>query len=115
MSMDPFGEGGRYLGKAAVETQKDMIGAFRLLLRLLFFPIWLPAFLFSKRRRRHRQVEFAEDLIRDGITDHSQIALGWVETHPEEYLAFPRIQRTFRKIVQRRVGRPRSFRHRPSR
>ena len=50
---------------------------------------------------------FADSLIEQGVTDFEEIALEWIEANPTQYhpKTFPGIQRTFRKIVTRKLGK----------
>ena len=98
---DPKGEIGRAYGRAAHEQQSDMMAFFRLVARLPFLPVLLPLALMRRRRRGREQVGFAEACISEGETDHRQIAIRWVETHPEEFASFQRTQRQFRNIVRK--------------
>ena len=83
---------------------------YRLFLRLLTLPIWLPvsvlAYFWKSRRRKREIADFARAFMGRGLTDHHQIALEYVGAHPDEYRygefdkAFPKIRETFKKIVQ---------------
>ena len=102
MFYDPRGERGRLLGREGLHTHKGLMGVYKLIFRLVFFPIWLPVFLRRRRIRRLMQAEFAEACIRDRVTDPLQIALKWIEAHPDDTPSFHTVEDTFRKLLARR-------------
>ena len=109
MSYDPFGEGGRAYGRAQRDGLSDQVALFKLLLRVPLLPIWLPIFLWKRHRRNQDMAAFADQRVREGNSKPDQIALKWVEERPKEYIlgeydpAVPKLTKTFRKILDRRV------------
>ena len=84
--------------------------AYRLLMRALTLPLWLPVwvltYLWKKRKRNREMSSFAQACMGRGDTDYHQIALEYVKARPDEYLygefdkRFPKLRQTFKKIVQ---------------
>ena len=75
-------------GRASLEDLSAQTFTFRLLLRLIFLPFWLPFYLLKVIKRRREMKEFVLDGVRNRLADASlinEIALAWAESHPEDY------------------------------
>jgi hypothetical protein len=92
MSREPHrdwrSELGRHEARAAHEVFGDQMSLFRLLLRVITLPFWLPFKLLKVIRRRRELRTFVSEKVRNRLVNESlsrEIALAWVEEHPQEY------------------------------
>ena len=113
MSREPRGdwraEVGRHEGRAAREAFGDQISLFRLLLRVIFLPFWLPFYLLGVMNQRRAVKAFVIGKARNRLVNDElihEITLAWVEGHPETYPlgeydpAFRKLSRRFKGIIQ---------------
>ena len=113
MSREPRGdwraEVGRHEGRAAREAFGDQMSLFRLLLRVIFLPFWLPFYLLGVMNQRRAAKAFVIGKARNRLVNDElihEITLAWVEGHPETYPlgeydpAFRKLSRRFKGIIQ---------------
>ena len=113
MSREPRGdwraEVGRHEGRAAREAFGDQMSLFRLLLRVIFLPFWLPFYLLGVMNQRRAVKAFVIGKARNRLVNDElihEITLAWVEGHPETYPlgeydpAFRKLNRRFKGIIQ---------------
>ena len=58
--------------------------------------------ILGSRWTKRKQVAFAEDCVRKGITDYKQVAWKWMEAQGKPPRDVPKVQDTFGKILARR-------------
>ena len=78
----------RHDTRASHENLQTQVAIFRILLRLIFLPVWLPFYLYGVVKRRRVMKEFVLERARNRLADQSlvnEIALAWAEAHPEDY------------------------------
>jgi hypothetical protein len=101
---------GRYEGRVAHEALSDQVTFWRVVFRILAFPVWFPFYLRRVEKRRREMMGFAVEQARNRlITDElvKEISLAWVKAHADRYpLAeydprLPGLQRTFRSMLKR--------------
>ena len=92
MSRQPRGdwraEVGRHEGRAAREAFGDQMSLFRLLLRVITLPFWLPFYLLGVINQRRAVKAFVIDRARNRLVNDElihEITLAWVEGDPETY------------------------------
>ena len=113
MSRQPRGdwraEVGRHEGRAAREAFGDQMSLFRLLLRVITLPFWLPFYLLGVINQRRAVKAFVIDRARNSLVNDElihEITLAWVEGDPETYPlgeydpAFRKLSRRFKGIIQ---------------
>ena len=102
-------EVGRHEGRAAREAFGDQMSLFRLLLRVIFLPFWLPFYLLGVMNQRRAVKAFVIGKARNRLVNDElihEITLAWVEGHPETYPlgeydpAFRKLSRRFKGIIQ---------------
>ncbi len=79
---------GRHEARAAHEVFGDQMSLFRLLLRVITLPFWLPFYLLKVIKRRRELRAFVSAKAENRFVNESlsrDIALAWVEEHPQEY------------------------------
>ncbi len=79
---------GRHEARAAHEVFSDQMSLFRLLLRVITLPFWLPFYLLKVIRRRRELRTFVSEKVRNRLVNESlsrEIAIAWVGEHPQEY------------------------------
>ena len=114
MSREPYhdwrSEVSRQDGRASLEELSAQAFTFRLLLRLIFLPFWLPFYLLKVIRRRREMKEFVLERARNRVVDAAlvnEIALAWTEAHPDDYPlgeydpGLGKLRGRFRRIIER--------------
>lgn len=114
MSYDPRNDWrthlGRHEGRAAHEALSDQVTFWRVVFRVLGFPIWFPFYLRRVERRRREMAGFALERAKNRLVDDTlarEIALAWVKAHADRYpLAeydprLPKLQQRFRSMLER--------------
>ena len=109
----PIRSGGNTMSRPRIDLAGQTVGGSqkKFLLFLLFLPIFPIVILVSiglklrKRSKRIRaQTEFALDCKERGIHNADQVAVEWIEAHPEEYKVGRQHQKlvgSFRGIITR--------------
>ncbi len=104
---DPRGDFGRLEGKAAHDLLSDNVTFFRLIIRVVLLPIWLPMLLYRRRQRHAEMVYFSQSLAVRGAKDAREVAVRWALEHPSDYVlgeydpALRKVEKRFRKILRR--------------
>ena len=78
----------RHWARVTHEVFGDQMSLFILLLRVITLPLWLPFYLLKVIRRRRELRIFVSGKARNRLVNESlihEIALAWVEEHPQEY------------------------------
>ena len=100
----------RQEARAAHEVFGDQMSLFRLLFRVITLPFWLPFYLLKVIKRRRELRTFVSAKAENRFVNESlsrEIALAWVEEHPQEYPygeydpGFPKFRRRVKGMVER--------------
>ena len=92
--------------ETALHSQKAVSSefiAYAFPLLILVLPVVIFIFLRRRQKTQRRQVASARTRIENGVTDHRQIALDWIEAqaNPAEHIpSLPKLQENFRKILE---------------
>ena len=80
-----------------------IFGFIRLVLGLLFLPIWLPILSWKTIAAKRRRVDFVDHCLAADITEHSQIISKWFEAHPYKSPSeASKVHDSLRKIIASR-------------
>ena len=108
MSNDPSGQRHRDMGRlqTGAAAENAVVGA--LLLRVLFFPFWLPIHLWKRSRQNREMSRLGVELIHQNpIVTPKEIALQWALTHRQQYRfgeldpKLPKLEQRFGKTMAR--------------
>lgn len=95
---------------ASHENLSTQVAIFRFILRVIFFPVWLPFYLYGAMKRRKEMQEFVLQRTRNRQIDAAlinEIAIAWAEARLEEYPlgeydpGLGKLRRRFRRIIER--------------
>ena len=108
MINDPGGQRHRDLGKLQTGAVAENAAAGALLLRIVFFPFWLPFYLWKRSRRNREMSLLAREMIHQNpMISPKEIALKWALTHRREYRfgeldpKLPKLEQRFTKTMAR--------------
>lgn len=108
MINDPGGQRHRDVGKVQVGAASENAAIVALLLRTVYFPFWLPVYLWKRRRRNREMSLFAGEMIHENpMVSAKDIALKWALTHRREYRfgeldpKLPKLEQRFTKTMAR--------------
>lgn len=101
---------GKHEGRAAQEAFDDQMTIFRFVGKLFTLPVRLPLYIRRTIVRRREMLRFAQEMSMDRLPSDElakEVALRWVEAHPERYPLgefdprLLRLQRTFDGMIRR--------------
>jgi hypothetical protein len=108
MINDPSGQRHRDLGKLQVGAVSENAAAGALLLRIIFFPFWLPVYLWRRRKRNREMSVLVGEMIHENpMVSAKDIALKWALSHRREYRfgdldpKLPKLEQRFTKTMDR--------------
>ncbi len=108
MFNDPSGQRHRDLGKLDTGTVAQNSASGALLLRVIFFPFWLPVYLWKLRRRNREMSLLAAEMVHENpMVSAEDIALKWALDHKRDYRfgeldpKLPKLEQRFTKTMAR--------------
>jgi hypothetical protein len=108
MSSDPSGQRHRDMGRLQTGAAAQNAVVAMLLLRVLFFPVWLPIHLWKRSRQNREMSLLAAELIHENpFMTPKEIALKWALAHRKQYRygeldpKLPKLEERFSETVAR--------------
>ena len=109
LNSDPFGEGGRTYNRALDSQFSDTVSIYKLILKGLTLPFWLPFWLIKRLRTRKEMLVMGREWQAAGLS-YREMGVRWAERFPSEYPlgeydpGVKKLETSFRKLLDEGRG-----------